>query len=120
MTGPIGFVDPTARSHLLSEDFVFSLRSEDRTTGETWLRVTGRGKSVGRVRVHRKAIPEEPTDLRPYAPDSGFGSVEEWLDAVERLHGSRDLEGLAVYHVELLEAHPMLSDRLSIDGGIGR
>lgn len=110
MTGPIGFYHPTARSYLLSEGFVFSLRSEDRTTGETWLRVSGSGGSVGRVVVHRKAVPECPGDLSVYARDSGFGGVEPWLDAVEEVHGSRDLDGLAVYHVDLLDYNPLLVD----------
>jgi len=100
---------------LLREGFVFSLRSDERTTGETWLRVSGRGGSVGQVDVERVRENASEAGLDTFARGSGFEDVEAWLNAVEELHGSRDLDGLSVYRVDLLDAHPLLKD--GRDGG---
>jgi len=115
VTGPIVFTHPVARSHLLGEGYVFSLRSSERTTGETWLRVSGRGGSVGQVDVERVREDATEAGLDTLARGSGFEDVEAWLDAVEDVHGSRDLDGLSVYRVDLLDAHPLLKD--GRDGG---
>jgi len=110
MTGPIGFAHPVARSHLLREGYVFSLRSEERTTGETWLRVSGRGRSVGQVEIQRVREDATEAGLDTFARGSGFADAGAWIDAVEDVHGSRDLDGLAVYRVDLLDHHPLLKD----------
>lgn len=91
--GPIIFADETARAYLESEGTVVTVRLSARTTGETHVRYqrTGRkqydvvveplGYYTGRLFYNK---------LAEWAPESGFGSWGEWLDAIEELNGTTD------------------------------
>lgn len=100
MTGPITFADYRARSHLLIRGFVYSFRSRERTTGETWARWSRGGEGKLDVAVSRERDVHEPEDLDPFAPCSGFRNRAAWEIAIEEHHG--DLSGGSVYRVDLL------------------
>lgn len=88
--GPIIFGHPGARGQLLDEGEVFTFRTSDRTTGETWARASRTGEKIMDVTVeHVCAIPA-PTasDLNDeWAWKSGFGTRQDWWDAIEEVHG---------------------------------
>lgn len=93
--GPIIFAHPTARSQLLHEGEVVTFRSTERTTGETWWRKSRTGEKMGDVIVKQVETggDVEYTNLLAHADQSGFGSAEQWLDAIEEVHGTRELDG---------------------------
>lgn len=99
MTGPISFSDYRARSHLLTLGFVYTFRSADRTTGETWANWERGGEGKLDVDVSREERVVSQEALTPYAQHSGFWKADVWADRIEDLHG--DLDG-AVYRVDLL------------------
>ena len=105
MTGPISFSDSHARGHLLRESEVYTLRPEDRTTGETWLRWSRTGSKVGEVRIERVVEDVGPEDLKRYADRSGLRTAPAWALAAQVLHGPDTdlLDRLAIYRVELLD-----------------
>ena len=105
MTGPISFSDPDARRHLLRQEEVYSLRPEDRTTGETWLRWSRTGPKVGEVRVERVVEEVDGDALRRFSDRSGLGSAESWRTAAQVLHSTGEdvLDGLSIYRVDLLD-----------------
>lgn len=89
MTGPILFADETARTQLVEYGETVTFRSAERTTGDTWWRESRTGLKQGDVHVAEiEAVdPGKPDELEPYAPLSGFASVEEWQAAIRELNG---------------------------------
>lgn len=87
--GPIILSRPEPRRQLRLVGVLFTFRQRDRTTGQTWWRESRTGRKRGDVRVSKVEGPIEPTraNLAPYAGHSGFDSVDEWLDAIEEIHG---------------------------------
>lgn len=97
--GPVIMSNETAREQLESESVVLSFRSSDRTTGETHYRYERTGSKQGDVLIERATDEIEPTvsELRRYNKLSGFDSPEDWIDAIEELHG--DSSGY-IYRIE--------------------
>lgn len=87
--GPIIFSVPEARHQLEEHGEVYTFRSSERTTGETWWRESRTGPKRGDVLVEQiEAVdPSNPFDLTPYEHKSGFDGVPEWMGTIERLHG---------------------------------
>jgi len=103
MTGPIIFANQTAREQLLQEGIVYSFRTNDRTTGDTWARPSRTGEKMADVTVEQVATLPNPSeeDLTDWANQSGFGTAEAWWNAIEDVHGI-PAEGY-VYQIELRE-----------------
>ena len=99
--GPIIFGDPTARGQLLDEGEVYTFRTSDRTTGDTWARPTRTGEKLVDVTVELVASFEDPDadSLHDeWARHSGFGTADRWWDAIEDVHGPPETG--YVYRVE--------------------
>lgn len=99
--GPIIFGNQTAREQLLDNGEVYTFRTSDRTTGDTWARATRTGEKLVDVSVEQVASIDEPSPdtLRDeWAFRSGFGTPEQWWDAIEEVHGPPETG--YVYHVE--------------------
>lgn len=99
--GPIIFGNPTARLQLLEEGEVYTFRTSDRTTGDTWARATRTGEKLVDVTVEQVASFDDPDvgSLRDeWAVRSGFGTPRQWWDAIEDVHGPPETG--YVYHVE--------------------
>lgn len=94
--GPIIFSDDTARSQLRDHGDVVTFRKNERTTGETWWRVSRTGKKKGDVRVEllARVDPSEDSALEPYVDSSGFADVDAWRDAIRSLNGELPDSGL--------------------------
>lgn len=102
MTGPITFAEYRARSHLLLRGWVFTYRDADRTTGRTWGRWSRGGEARLDVDVERVEVVEQDRDLNRYALGSGYRTPGAWAAAIKRAHGVEDLQGGAVYRVDLV------------------
>ena len=101
--GPVIMGHPVARGMLESAGIVLSFRTSDRTTGDTHYRYERTGHKQGDVTI-RKETPEitpSAVNLIDHRPLSGFSTVEDWQDAIERMHGSLDTRGY-VYRIELV------------------
>lgn len=88
--GPIIFAKETAREQLLDEGVVYTFRTSDRTTGETWARASRTGPKIADVVVEKVcAIPApRKEDLATrWARRSGFGTKHGWWAAIEDVHG---------------------------------
>lgn len=111
--GPIIFDVREARERLESEGSVVTFRSSDRTTGETWYRYSRTGEKQGNVTVEKIADvdPALTADLRPYARDAGFQSVEDWIARIREVNGG-DLRPGHLYRATLCT-----DDGLETDGG---
>lgn len=99
--GPIIFGNQRARKQLLDNGEVYTFRTSDRTTGDTWARATRTGEKLVDVTVEQVASIDEPSpdSLRDeWAFRSGFGTPEQWWDATEEVHDSPETG--YVYHVE--------------------
>lgn len=89
--GPIIFTEEAPREHLLNVGRVYTFRTADRTTGETWARKTRTGSKIADVRVEQVDHIEEPTvaDLDiGWAFYSGYDSREAWWQAIADVHGN--------------------------------
>lgn len=101
--GPIIFGHESARSQLLDEGEVYTFRTSERTTGETWARASRTGPKIADVTVEKVcAIPApSPGDFnREWGRKSGFGTVESWWNGIHDVHGENIQSGV-VYHVTL-------------------
>ena len=99
--GPIIFSNLTAREQLIEKEEVYTFRTSDRTTGDTWARATRTGEKLVDVTVELVASFEDPDvdSLRDeWARHSGFGTADRWWDAIEDVHGSPETG--YVYRVE--------------------
>lgn len=99
--GPIIFGNPTARKQLLDNGEVYTFRTSDRTTGDTWARASRTGEKLVDVTVEQVASIDDPSpdSLREeWAIRSGFGTPEQWWDAIKDVHGPPETG--YVYHVE--------------------
>lgn len=100
--GPIIFGNETARNQLLDEGEVYTFRTSDRTTGDTWARASRTGPKIADVSVEQVcSIPAPRADdlARKWARKSGFGTADRWWAAIEDVHGQPSVG--YVYHVEL-------------------
>jgi hypothetical protein len=75
--------------------YVYTLRTERRTTGRTWVCRSRTGGKVGEAVVaHAEAVEPVTADaLAPYAHASGLVSADNWLDTIEELHGVVPAQG---------------------------
>lgn len=100
--GPIIFGNETARRQLLDEGEVYTFRTSDRTTGETWARASRTGEKIADVTVEKVCAIPAPykNDLsHEWARKSGFGTPAAWWSAIEDVHGKPDVGH--VYEVAL-------------------
>ena len=87
MTGKIIFSDPRTRGQLQHEGEVVTFRADRRTTGSTWWSETRLGEKEGDVLVEEiTTAPPTPDALGPYRDRSGFETVADWIDTIERLN----------------------------------
>ena len=94
MTGKIIFSDPRTREQLQREGEVVTFRVDQRTTGSTWWSETRLGEKKGDVFVEEiTAAPPTPDALEPYRDRSGFETVADWIDTIERLNDNVPEEG---------------------------
>jgi len=99
--GPVIMGHPVARKQLEDNGMVYSFRTSDRTTGETHYRYERTGKGQGKVNIAKASDEIQPREsfLLRFVQASGFDSVEEWIEAIEQVHGGTD--GGYVYRIEL-------------------
>ena len=84
----IFFNSEKARKHLLEKGYVYTLRFPRRT---------GKGKAIKGNNSNREFLCfvyitfikkiKDPKELEPYVNESGFNSVDEWVNEVKRFHG---------------------------------
>lgn len=87
MTGKIIFSDSRTRQQLQRDGEVVTFRADQRTTGSTWWSETRLGEKEGDVFVEEiTAAPPTPDALEPYRDRSGFETVTDWIDTIERLN----------------------------------
>lgn len=119
--GPIIFSHESARERLLRYGSVITFRSEERTTGETharWNRTaTEEHEGTTTVPVHvaerdTVSIDDAGIGLAPYHRTAGFHSPDEWLTAIEDLHGS--VERGYLYQATLLDPEVALPEEAVI------
>jgi len=95
--GPVILSVEKAREHLAEHGVVFSFRTRDRTTGETWYRASRTGEKCGDCRIESevRVHADNPIGwyLEAYVGSSGFDNTEEWVDAIRDLHGEVPDEG---------------------------
>jgi hypothetical protein len=100
--GPITFSHPVAREQLLENGYVFTFRTQDRTTGKTWARAERLGEKIADVEVQMVGVVRNPGPdalLDTWARGSGFETPRAWYDAICDVHGNPE-RGF-VYHVTL-------------------
>jgi len=97
VTGPVILSVDKAREHLETHGSVYSYRTRDRTTGQTWYRTSRTGEKVGDCEIELAARVYEWQDLmvalRPFVSRSGFAGVLEWMDAINSVHGETEGRG---------------------------
>jgi DNA-directed RNA polymerase subunit H (RpoH/RPB5) len=87
MTGKIIFSDPRTRGQLQQEGEVVTFHEDQRTTGSTWWSETRLGEKEGDVFVEEIATVSPTLDaLESYRDRSGFDTVDDWIDTIERLN----------------------------------
>lgn len=94
MTGKIIFSDPRTRQQLQDEGEVVTFRVDQRTTGPTWWSESRLGEKEGDVLVEEiDAVSPTRDALEPYRDRSGFETVDDWIDTIERLNDNIPEEG---------------------------
>ena len=119
--GPVIFANETARGQLEEHGVVITFRTRERTTGNTWWRESRTGPKRGDVLIFKEedVDPRNPrSPLEHWVGLSGFDSVEQWLAAIEELHGEVP-EGGYLYRVVEYPPPPDMPDGVEIFGPIG-
>jgi len=114
--GYIVFKHPRALNHLLTKGVVYTLRRFNRSKGVVELRTDKGGPSIAEVFVELvgfvksadgKYVVQAPdgseTPLDEYVKESGFDTVEEWIDAYKKLHKYRSANQARLFRVKLLK-----------------
>lgn len=89
-----------AREQLLKKGLVFTFRKHLRKTGKDWATDKRCGKKIADINVRYVERIDFPSELDPYAGESGFQSLEDWLKAIRKKY-PEELSGF-LYHVTLL------------------
>ena len=94
------FQSEKALNHLMKYGYVFSFRVNRRKkNGYDWIARRRRGKAIAYVTV--KEIAKIPiSDLSHYLFESGFDSVNEWVEEIKLLNGYVPDSGY-IYFVKL-------------------
>jgi len=111
--GPIIFGNDDAREYLLENGEVYTFRSDERTTGDSWMRASRTGEKIADLVVDLVChIPApECKDLKvEWGRRSGFGGRRSWWHAIEEIHGKPQVG--YVYHVTLLDEDRMVSEEV--------
>lgn len=103
--GPVTFSAKPARDQLLRNGRVFTFRSTDRTTGETWASAARNAGKFADVEIERVGEIDPSSELLSlYSDHSGFAGVWEWRDAIAEIHGGGDLPETGIlFRVDLIE-----------------
>jgi len=90
MSKPIIFSADPAFEQLRDEGTVATFRSQEKQTGDVWVRRTRTGEKEFDAEITKvvKAHPAHPPDLIQHAEISGFNSVGDWADKIKELHGN--------------------------------
>lgn len=85
------FQSEKPRQHLLEKGFVLTFRKlhmSGRKLGKDWITDKRCGKKIADVLVFSEYATVKPTRemLAPYVNYSGFDSVDEWIEEIERLN----------------------------------
>ena len=99
----IRFDSERARDYLLRHGRVYTLRTwySPRQVGA--LAISG-GKPIGLVSISLiGAVPLDSEVLAKYVGESGFGSVDEWVEEFKGLNKGRKIKTAYLYRVELIE-----------------
>jgi hypothetical protein len=103
----IQFREDRARNHLLEKGVVYTYRTHKRErVGRDWVCVGRGGKKVADVSIELVREVEGTLfgALKPYARQSGYGRVADWVTAIVRMHGLKNAwERGYLYKVELVK-----------------
>lgn len=114
--GPVIFSNARARERLEDHGSVVTFRTSDRTTGDTHVRYNRTGAKQYDCTIRKLTRVNEGQlfqRLAEYHQQAGFDSAEDWLDAIQDLHGHVPDKGY-LYRVVLPEEY---HDALRVDGG---
>ena len=99
--GPIVFSHPNPRTYLEQNGYVYTIRTHDRTTGNTWWRASRTGPKEGDCIVHGLGeINPQKDGIAVYTPESGFGTIGGWRDAIRDQNDGDLPETAYLYLVE--------------------
>lgn len=79
------FENEKARKYLLKEGFVYTLRKRKRKRiGKDWMTDRRQGHKIADVHIEEVGswTGKDWRILEPFVKDSGFTSIEEWMDVV--------------------------------------
>jgi len=91
------FSDPRPLRHLLKEGFVFTVRRRRKRIGRCWIAKSRHGRKIcdGVIIPYAELGTVNSGNLltlRMVAKNSGFNTVDEWVDAIKKFHGkAKDL-----------------------------
>ena len=96
------FKSEKALNYLLSTGRVYTARPRKRREGKDWITNKYGGKKIADVVVKLVAIVSTNYQLlEQFLSESGFSSLEEWLNEVKKLNGYIP-DTLYIYQVELV------------------
>jgi hypothetical protein len=87
MMGEVIFNRDPPRNQLISDGEVVIFRSHQRTTGRTWWSRGEHAERESEVSVEEIGTISDLEDLQPYLDRSGFVTLTNWLEAIERPNG---------------------------------
>jgi len=81
--GVMIFENPKARRQLLEKGLVYTFRKHPHKEGRDWASAYRGGPKIADIYV--KVVGRmRPIDLAPYVKDSGFDSLQEWIEAIRQ------------------------------------
>lgn len=80
--GVMTFSHPNARRQLLEKGIVYTFRKYRHREGKGWAAAFYRGPKIADIDIQVVGR-YRPVDLAPFADQSGFASLEEWIKAIQ-------------------------------------
>jgi len=91
----MSFQNQQVLNFLLARGVVYTFRVKKRKhLGKDWINAKRGLPKIANVNVHFVKDVKVMRDLEPYIENSGFGSLQEWLDAILDLAGETVYNGL--------------------------
>jgi len=98
------FSSDKARSFLLEHGRVYTFRKNRRKrVGRDWITDRRGGRKIADVTIEEEAPVFHLNTLRKYVGESGFQTVDEWIEEIRRLNGGKLPTAGYLYKVTLIE-----------------
>jgi hypothetical protein len=97
----ISFQLENVRNHLLEHGMVYTMPSKPHKEGKDWANSGRTTKKIADVKI-TEIYPSKDEYLGDYLKDSGFKTINEWIEAYLKLNNDFMLYNMRLFKIELI------------------